>query len=108
MPTRNFYVTVSNKFRGHEANLKWLLVIVVIGGIALLVVLSQIYDPKLIVVIGGKIWFSLTILIAILYMSVVWFYPDRDKNDFTVKESVCVLVLDVWLLMIFWAWLFME
>ena len=108
MPTRNFYVAVSSKFRDHETNLKWLLVIVGIGGFVLVVVLSQIFEPEVVAAIGGRIWFSLTVLIAILYMSVVWFNPDRDKNDFTAKESACVLMLDVWLLMIIWAWLFME
>jgi len=88
--------------------LKKLLVIGGIGGFALIVLLSRFFDPKIVVGIGGKIWLTLTILLAILYMSVVWFNPDRDKTDFTAKESVCVLMLDAWLLMILWAWFFVE
>ncbi len=108
MPTRNFYVSVSNRLRDHETRLKNLLVIEAIGGFILVVVLSRIFDPKMVVGVGGKIWFSLTIIIAILYTSVLWFNPNRDKNDFTAKESMCVLMLNAWLLSILWAWFFVE
>lgn len=85
-----------------------MLVIAGFGGFVLLLVLSKFFDPAIVVGFGGKTWFSLTILIAILYLSVSWFNPDRDENDTTIKQSGCVLILDVWLLMILWTWLFME
>ena len=108
MPTRNFYVSLSNRLRDHETRLKNLLVIEAIGGFILVVILSRIFDPKIVVDVGGKIWFSLTIIIAILYTSVLWFNPDRDKNDFNAKESMCVLMLNAWLLSVLWAWFFVE
>ena len=107
MPTRNFYVAVSNRFRNHEALLKKLLWIEGTGGFVLLLILSRFFDPGIVVGFGVKIWFSLTLLIAIMYLSVIWFNPDRDKDGFTVKGSGYVLVLDAWLLMILWTWFYL-
>ena len=107
MPTRNFYVSVSNKLQDHEITLRNLLVIETIGGFLFLVVLSKIFDSQIIIGIGGRIWFTLLIIIAALYKSVGWFNPNREKNDFTAKESMCVLMLNAWLLAVIWVW-FME
>ena len=104
MPTRNIYISVSKRFRESESTLKNTLIAVGVGGFVLILILSRLFDPQIIVGLGGKIWFSLTVIVAVIYMSVCWFNPERDKNDFTSKESMCVLMLNIWILAAIWFW----
>jgi len=104
MPTRNFYISVSKRFRNSESTLKNTLIAVGAGGFILVLILSRLFDPQVIVGFGGKIWFSLTVIVAVIYTSVCWFNPDRDKNDISSKESMWALMLNAWLLAAIWFW----
>ena len=98
---------MSRKFKDSEETLKFTLIGVAIGGFTLILVLSQLFNPQLIVGIGGRIWFSLCAVLATIYTSVCWFNPDRDSNHRTFQESWCVFILNMWLVFAVLAW-FME
>jgi hypothetical protein len=104
MPTRNFYISVSKRFRDSESLLKNTLIAVGAGGFLLVLILSRLFDPQVIVGLGGKIWFSLTVIVAVIYLSVSWFNPDRDRKEITVKESMSAFMLNLWILSGIWFW----
>jgi len=104
MPTRNFYISVSRRFRESESILKNTLIAIGAGGFILVLILSRFFDPQVIVGLGGKIWFSLTVIVAVVYMSVCWFNPDRDRNEIAAKESMGAFMLNLWILSAIWFW----
>jgi hypothetical protein len=104
MPTCNFYISVSKRFRDSESFLKNTLIAVGAGGFLLVLILSRLFDPQIIVGLGGKIWFSLTVIVAVIYLSVSWFNPDRDRKEITAKESMSAFMLNLWILSAIWLW----
>jgi len=105
MPTRNIYVKLSKSLQGKETFLKRLLFSIWLGGFILLVLVAKLFgNPALIVSIGGRIWFSVCVLLGVSYMAVSIFNPDRDPVDKSSRESWAVIVLNLAVLIAVYVW----
>ena len=105
MATRNLYLKLSKAFQGKETLLKKSLFITWLGGFILIVILSQVTgNPQLVVGIGVRVWFSICILLGVIYMAVANFNPDRDAIDKSPKESWAVIVLNAAVIMAVYIW----
>ena len=108
MPTRNIYVKLSKSLQGKEDNLKKLLISVWLGGFILIVLLAKLLgNPEFVVGFGGRLWFSVCVLLGVAYMAVNEFNSERDPVDITSRESWTVIVLNVALALAIYVW-FME
>lgn len=105
MATRNLYAKISKTFQGKENLLQKLLVTIWLGGFVLIVFLSKLTDDaQFYVGIGGRIWFTLCMLLGVIYMATSGFNPDRDPVDRTLNESWAVIVLNSAILMAIYVW----
>ena len=108
MVTRNTYVAVSRKLQPHQSSLARLLAAVAFGGFILLAFGSQLSSrPEIVVGYGGRIWFSITCMLGVLFLATHWFNPVRDPVDGSLVESSATIFLNVALAMAIAPW-FME
>ena len=106
--TRNFYVGVARRFGERQGLLKSAAFGFVIGGFAVLLLLNFITRrPDIIVGLGGRIWFSVSAALGVLWLSSEWFNPERDPMDRTMGESWMVFILNCMLVAGLAAW-FLE
>ena len=106
--TRNFYVRVAQRLGEHHGLLKTFLFSFMIGGFALLLVLNIVTErPDIVAGFGGRIWFSASTVLGVLWLATGWFNPIRDPLDRSLHESFGTFVLNCMLLMAIAAW-FME
>jgi len=104
--TRNFYVGIAQRLGERHGLLKTFLFSFMIGGFALLLVLNIVTKrPDIVVGFGGRIWFSASVVIGVLWLATEWFNPVRDPHDKSLDESWAALVLNGMLLMAVAAWL---
>lgn len=106
MPTRNFYLKVCRKFAPYQRLLKITLATIWLGGFTLYSILARVLDAPVTVMIIGKIWFTLCVLLGVIYTCTHWFNPDRDHIDCSPVESWNVLVINVVLLVVIFTWLY--
>ena len=106
--TRNFYVGVAQRLGERHRLLKISLFGFMIGGFVLLLVLNIATGrPDVVAGIGGRIWFSTSVVLGVLWLATGWFNPLRDPLDKSLHESWAAFVLNGMLLMAVAAW-FLE
>lgn len=104
--TRNFYVGVAQRLGERHGLLKTSLFSFMIGGFAVLLVLNIVTErPDIVVGIGGRIWFSISAVLGVLWLATEWFNPVRDPLDRPLHESWAAFVLNGMLLMAVVAWI---
>ena len=108
MPTRNFYVGVSKRFGPHQRLLKHVLLATWLGGFALLGVVALALKAEFTFVVLGKLWFTLCVLIGIVYASTHWFNPERDPMDSSPTESWTATVINLTCALTVWVWFWQE
>jgi hypothetical protein len=106
--TRNFYARVSRRGQPYLHVIDRLLLVVGLGGFVVLVVLSQVSDSKLIVGLGGRIWWSCCCILAALDCCVHWVNPDRELVARNPKESMMIVVLNGLVLFAVVPWFWTE
>ena len=108
MATRNIYVRISRRFSGYQTQLKRATFGVMIGGFLLVLIASQLSGrPDLVVGYGGRLWFTTSSVLGVLWLASEWFNPVRDPLDKAPAESWAVVVLNGMLLIAVIAW-FLE
>ena len=108
MATRRFYIALSRRLGEHYARLRRVLFGVMVGGFALLAIVSQVVpSPGRIVGIGGRLWFSGTLALGVMWLATTWFYPQRDYRSGSLEVSGAAFLLNAMLVAAAAAW-FME
>ena len=108
MLTRNGYVKLARLFSPHRDLLKvGGVVFCLVGFICIAVVAKSTGRPDIVVLWGGRFWFSVCVILGVIYAAVESFNPERDMADHSSKEDWAVIVLNIGLLMAIAAW-FME
>ena len=108
MPTRNFYVGLSRRFAPHQGLLKRALLVTWLGGFALLGVIILVFNSETAFLVLGKTWFTLCILLGIVYASTHWFNPRRDPLDSSPAESWTAVVINIVCALTVWIWFWRE
>lgn len=98
MATRNFYVKVAQRFEGRTDMLRMVFLLVAIGGFAMLLGNALLLDARPVFEIGGRLWFTSTVVVGVAYEASSYFNPARDIKDVSLSESWFVFVLNCQLL----------
>ena len=78
MATRSMYNRVSGRVRPHIRLLHWLLAFVLLGGFGALGALAALEHWQMMAVVG-RLWFSVTGVLAVLICCGHWPNPERDS-----------------------------
>jgi hypothetical protein len=104
MPTRGFYRTVSRTFVPYQGTLKIVLFSVWLGGFALVGVVATVLKMPALSGVLGRLWFTLCVLLGIIYLCTHWFNPTRDPLDASLEESWSVIFINLSVLLTAWMW----
>ena len=104
MPTRNFYRGVSRTFVPYQDRLKIVLVSVWLGGFALVGIVATVLKMPALSGVLMKTWFTLCVLLGVIYLCTHEFNPTRGPLDGSLEESWIVTVINLTAVLTAWMW----
>ena len=108
MPTRNFYRTVSRTFVLYQQTIKIVLFSVWLGGFALVGIAATILGMAALSGVLMRLWFTLCVLLGVIYLCTHWFNPARDALDGSPEESWNVILINLSVLLTAWMWFWQD
>ena len=108
MATRNFYIGLSRRFAAHHDALKLTLFGFMFAAFALILAVHLIFNlPGSVLGYAGRLWFSATAILGVLWLATGLFNPERDPLLSSLQESWATVILNGFLIMAAIVW-FMD